>query len=46
MIAFSYNQIIKKLIMSLKYYHKKDIAKYLAERLYYLLLTNELIEKD
>ena len=32
--------------MSLKYYHKKDIAKFLAERLYNLLLTNDKITKS
>ena len=44
MIAFSYNQVIKKLIISLKYYHNKDVAKFLSERLYNLFLTNDVID--
>lgn len=44
MIAFSYNQLLKKLIISLKYYHNKDVAKFLSERLHNLFLTNDKID--
>jgi predicted amidophosphoribosyltransferase len=43
MILFSYDQIIKKLILSLKYYHIKDISLFLAERLANYITTNPLI---
>ncbi len=44
MILFSYNQIIKKLILALKYYHIKDTSKFLAQRMANYLLTNKNID--
>lgn len=40
MIAFQYSKAIKKLILSLKYYHHYDIASFLAEKLALLIQTN------
>jgi predicted amidophosphoribosyltransferase len=46
-ILFSYNQVVKKLILSLKYFHIADIAKFLAYRMYnYILTVPELNNKE
>lgn len=44
-IAFSYSWLLKKLVLKLKYYHKKDIWKFLSDRLILALLTNQSINK-
>lgn len=43
-IAFSYNDVLKNLIYKVKYFHKKDIADFLAQRLYILIQTNQLLQ--
>jgi len=43
-IAFSYSNLIKKLILWLKYKHQKDIADFLSDRLILLLQTNPKID--
>ncbi|MDR0369714.1 MAG: hypothetical protein LBH96_04315 [Candidatus Peribacteria bacterium] len=40
LIGFSYQSLLKKLILKVKFGHKKDIVKFLAERLALLLQTN------
>lgn len=40
-IGFSYKSLLKKLILKVKFGHKKDIVDFLAERLSLLMLTNE-----
>lgn len=44
MVVFQYTQLIKKLILSLKYYHKKDVAQFLAKRVALLILTNPTLQ--
>lgn len=44
MIAFHYDQILKKLIIWLKYFHKKDLANFLADRLFLLIETNQILQ--
>lgn len=44
MIVFSYDKILKNLIYKVKYFHKKDIANFLAQRLYLLIQTNQLLQ--
>ncbi len=45
-VWFRYKDILKKIILKLKYYHRKDFWKFLAERLKYLILTNQEIQTD
>lgn len=45
-IPFRYDNILKKLIMKLKYFHKKDISGFLVERLSIALQTNESFQKN
>ena len=45
-VWFRYKDILKKIILKLKYYHKKDLWSFLAERLKYLILTNEEIQNN
>lgn len=40
LIGFSYQNILKKLILKLKFFHKRDIAFFLAERAALLLQIN------
>lgn len=40
-IGFSYQTLMKKLILKVKFGHKKDIVSFLAERLALLIQTNE-----
>lgn len=42
-IAFVYDKVLKNLIFKLKYFHKKDIAEFLAQRLFLVLQTNQLL---
>ncbi len=44
-IPFKYDLLLKKLIMKLKYFHKKDIGGFLVERLNIALQTNESFQK-
>lgn len=49
-IGFSYQKLLKKLILKLKFYHKKDVGQFLAERLALLVqmhavLSSYLAEK-
>lgn len=39
-VGFSYKNLLKKLILKLKFYHKKDIGLFMAERLALLVQTN------
>ncbi len=40
LVGFSYQNILKKLILKLKFQHKRDIASFLAERAALLVQTN------
>jgi competence protein ComFC len=40
-IPFAYTDLLKRLIIKLKYFHKKDIGNFLVERLKIALLTNQ-----
>jgi competence protein ComFC len=42
-VAFIYDKLLKKLIFRIKYFHKKDIAEFLAQRLFLVIQTNKLI---
>lgn len=43
LIGFSYQKILKKLILKLKFYHKKDIGQFLAERLALLVQMHPVL---
>jgi len=43
-IAFVYDKVLKNLIFRLKYFHKKDIAEFLAQRLFLVIQTNQLLQ--
>jgi len=45
-IPFSYTNILKKLIMKLKYFHKKDIGGFLIDRLALALEANKTFQKQ
>lgn len=45
-IAFSYQDLIKRLILKLKYYHKSDIADFLAHRLILAMQSNKKIHEN
>lgn len=45
-IGFSYQSLLKKLIFKLKFYHKKDIAQFLAERGVLLLHLNPYLQQE
>lgn len=40
LVWFSYQKILKKLILKIKFYHKKDLAHFLAERMAFLVQLN------
>lgn len=40
LVWFSYQKILKKLILKIKFYHKKDLARFLAERMALLVQLN------
>ncbi len=42
-VGFAYEKWIKKLILKLKFYHKKDLGDFLAERLSLHILTNQYL---
>jgi competence protein ComFC len=44
-IAFSYSNSIKKLIVNFKYKHQKNLANFLAKRLVVILKTNQKLEQ-
>jgi hypothetical protein len=44
-IPFAYDATLKKLIMKLKYFHKKDIGRFLVERLDIALQANQSFQK-
>ena len=44
-IPFAYTDILKKLIIKLKYFHKKDISTFLIDRLVVALQANESFQK-
>lgn len=43
-IWFKYQEVLKKIILKLKYYHKKNFSEFLADRLKYLVLTHPEIK--
>lgn len=45
-IPFIYTTTIKRLIIKLKYFHKKDIGTFLAERTVIALSTNETLQQQ
>jgi len=45
-IPFAYDATLKKLIMKLKYFHKKDIGGFLVERLKLALEVNESFQNS
>ena len=44
-IPFAYTDILKKLIIKLKYFHKKDISTFLIDRLVLALQANESFQR-
>lgn len=42
MIGFAYQQWLKKLVLKLKFYHKKDVGQFLAQRLSLLVQMHEV----
>lgn len=42
-MGFSYQDLIKKLILQLKYYHKSDVANFLTDRLVLAISTNKTL---
>ncbi len=44
-IPFAYTSLLKKLIIKLKYFHKKDIGSFLIERLTIALQANETFQR-
>ncbi|MFA7717651.1 MAG: hypothetical protein WC875_02965 [Candidatus Absconditabacterales bacterium] len=44
-IPFAYTDEIKKLILKLKYYHKKDVIDFLVDRLILSLQLNQKINQ-
>lgn len=45
-IPFAYDETLKKLIMKLKYFHKKDIGWFLVERLDIALQANQNFQRE
>lgn len=45
-IPFAYDGLLKKLIMRLKYFHKKDIGGFLVERLNIALQANKSFQNS
>jgi len=45
-IPFRYDNLLKKLIMKLKYFHKKDIGSFLVERLAIALQANQTFQRE
>ena len=45
-IPFAYTTLLKKLIIKLKYFHKKDIGGFLVERLALALQANETFQQS
>jgi len=43
-IWFVYEKTLKNLIFRLKYFHKKDIANFLAQRLFLVIQTNQILQ--
>ena len=43
-IWFSYDQTLKNLIFRLKYFHKKNISEFLAQRLFLVIQTNQILQ--
>ncbi len=44
-IWFAYNDLLKKLILQLKYYHRYDVASFLVDRLALITQTNQTLQK-
>lgn len=42
-VGFSYQDLVKKLILQLKYYHKHDVAEFLIDRLALAISTNRTL---
>lgn len=45
-IPFAYTQSLKKLIIKLKYFHKKDIGNFLTDRLAIAIQANQSFQKE
>ena len=45
-IPFAYTDLLKSLIIKLKYFHKKDIGEFLVERLTIALQANESFQRE
>lgn len=45
-IPFVYTENIKRLILKLKYFHKKDIAEFLSQRLVLAFQMNQILQKQ
>lgn len=45
MIGFAYEKWLKKLILKLKFYHKKDVGKFLSERLALLVQLHPVLNR-
>lgn len=44
-IGFAYHDLLKKLILQLKYYHRYDVASFLVDRLSLVIQTNQTLQK-
>ncbi len=45
-VPFTYTDLLKRLIIKLKYFHKKDIGEFLVDRLAIALQANESFQKE
>lgn len=44
-IGFAYNDLLKKLILQLKYYHRYDVASFLIDRLVLVIQINQILQR-
>lgn len=44
-IWFGYDELVKKLILQLKYYHKADIAHFFAQQLAWMIRSHQLMQE-
>ncbi len=45
-IPFAYTDEVKKLILKVKYYHKKDVINFLVDRMIIALQTNQILQQN
>lgn len=44
-VGFKYNNIIKKIVLNFKYYHKFDLWDFISDRLILMILSNKVLSK-